>query len=55
MISTATTGAVINTKMLINTSWITRRDCVTVKYSIDASRIQPAPRVMEIAGPWMRW
>ena len=55
MISIDTTGAVISTKTLISSSWITRRDWVTVKYSIDAIRMQPAPSAIVIAGPWMRW
>ena len=51
MISIDTTGAVISTNSAISTSWIPRRAWVTEKYSIDATRMQPAPRVMVMAGP----
>ena len=40
MISMATTGAVISTKALISNSWITRRDCPTVKYTIEAMKME---------------
>ena len=55
MSSIATTGAVISTKAPISSSWITSRDWAAVKYTIDATRMQPAPNEMAIAGPWMRW
>ena len=48
MISIDTTGAVISTNSAINTSWITSRDWVTEKYTIDATRMQPAPMVIYI-------
>ena len=53
--SIATTGAVISTKAPISSSWITSRDWAAVKYTIDATRMQPAPNETAIAGPWMRW
>jgi len=54
MINMETTGAVINTKTVISSSWITSRDCSAVKWIIEAMRMQPVPSVMVIAGPWMR-
>ena len=55
MSSIATTGAVISTKAPISSSWITSRDWAAVKYTIEATRMHPAPVEMAIAGPWMRW